>query len=470
MSGFFTLGETKDRPGVYKRFENLGTETPGATEKIAACVVSGNWGPLNTPVKVDHNVDVSTVLGSGSGADVLSEIFYDGPSQAIVVRVGSGGTVGSVTLKAKAEGSESSANALKVDTKYPTDRAFSITVKPALDDETVTEVSLYEGTRLLESRSLTGTDGVADFVEAFANSKYIDVTKLSGASGTLDTVTQAALAGGANPTVTNQSYSDGCAALEREVFHYVCVDTNDTGVHSILAAFIQRIYKDGAYGRAVVAEPKSVAVDVRMAHAQAFNDEKIIYVLNSWNGTNGVNYNGYLAAARICGMCAACPSNESLTHAAIKGASELDESLTNGQIKRGLNSGCLIISMSKNQQVIIEKAINTLVTLATNQDAGWKKIKRVDVRYELCDRIEKVVDPMIGKVNNDTNGRAAIIAAMQRVIDAMVGEAKLLSGSALLDTTNPPAGDSAWFTVTVDDIDSLEHIYLTFRFRFSQNS
>ena len=54
MSGFFTLGEIKDRPGVYKRYENLGTESTGATEKIAACVVSGNWGPLNQAVRVDN--------------------------------------------------------------------------------------------------------------------------------------------------------------------------------------------------------------------------------------------------------------------------------------------------------------------------------------------------------------------------------------------------------------------------------
>lgn len=468
MSGFFTLGEIKERPGVYKRYENLGTESTGATEKIAACVVSGNWGPLNQAVRVDNNAELSAVVGTGVAADVLSEIFFDGPAEALMVRAGTGGTAGTVTLKATASSSE--ADAVKIDTKYPTDRAFSITVKPAVDDSSVTEVTLFEGTRILEARSFSAEDEVKAFVEAFANSNYITATVIGTASGKLSVVTQKAFTAGTNPTVNTEAYSTALGALETEVWHYLCVDTNDVAVHAVVSAYIDRIFKDGAYGRCVLAEPSTVALETRLAHAQAFNNEKVIYVLNSWKGNNGVTYEGYLAAARLCGMLAATPSNESLTHAAIRGAAEISEALTNSQIKRALKSGCLVVSVSKNRQVIIEKAINTLVSPATNQDTGWKKIKRVDVRFELMDRIEKVTDPMIGKVNNDTNGRAAVIAAAQRIIDAMIGEGKLLSGNCFLDTSQQPVGDSAWFKVTVDDIDALETIYLTFGFRFSQSS
>jgi hypothetical protein len=169
-------------------------------------------------------------------------------------------------------------------------------------------------------------------------------------------------------------------------------------------------------------------------------------------------------------MCCRTPSSESLTHAVVKGASVLSESLTNSQIKKALRSGCLCFSLSRNRQVMVEKAINTLVSLAANQDAGWKKIKRTDIRYELMDRIEKTVEPMIGKVDNTTDGRAAIMAAAQRVADAMVGEGKLIRGDVTLDSSNPPVGDSAWFIVSVDDVDALETIYITFKYRFSENS
>ena len=35
------------------------------------------------------------------------------------------------------------------------------------------------------------------------------------------------------------------------------------------------------------------------------------------------------------------------------------------------------------------------------------------------------------------------------------------------DDDNPPEGDSAWFVIAVDDIDSIEKVYLLYRFRFT---
>ena len=126
-----------------------------------------------------------------------------------------------------------------------------------------------------------------------------------------------------------------------------------------------------------------------------------------------------------------------------------------------------MLSTSKSKQVWIEKAINTLVTLSKDQDAGWKKIRRVKERFELMDRVEQTTEVLIGQVDNDTDGRAAVIAAAQRVVDAMVGEKKLLPGTVIEDEGNPAQGDSAWFIIAVDDLDSIETIYLTFRFRFA---
>ena len=84
------------------------------------------------------------------------------------------------------------------------------------------------------------------------------------------------------------------------------------------------------------------------------------------------------------------------------------------------------------------------------------------------DRIVATTDPLIGKVNNDSDGRATFIAAAQGVVNAMIGEKKLLPGGMIYeDQQNPPAGDSAWFIIAVDDIDSIEKSYLAFKFRFT---
>lgn len=174
-----------------------------------------------------------------------------------------------------------------------------------------------------------------------------------------------------------------------------------------------------------------------------------------------------MLAARIGGLICAGASNASLTHTVISGAAKLKETLNSGTIKKALKSGCIVLSTSKSKQVWIEKAINTLVTLSKDQDAGWKKIRRVKERFELMDRVEQTTEVLIGQVDNDPDGRAAVIAAAQRVVDAMVGEKKLLSGTVIEDEGNPAQGDSAWFIIAVDDLDSIETIYLTFRFRFA---
>lgn len=340
--------------------------------------------------------------------------------------------------------------------------------KASLDDEAAKEATIYEGTKALEKVTFAaGKTEVDGIVAAFANSKYVKATKKAPGNGTLADVTQKAFTAGTNPTVNTAAYGEAANASEAEVRDMIIVDTNDAAVHTLIATHVARVFQEGAYTMAIVAEPSSVEIETRMQHAAAFNDEKIHYVLNPYIGTDGVEYEGYMLAARIGGLICAGAANASLTHTVISGAAGLKETLNSGTIKKALKSGCLVLSTSKSKQVWIEKAINTLVTLSKDQDAGWKKIRRVKERFELMDRVEQTTEVLIGQVDNDPDGRAAVIAAAQRVIDAMVGEKKLLSGTVIEDEGNPAQGDSAWFIIAVDDLDSIETIYLTFRFRFA---
>lgn len=467
MSGFYTVGERKDRPGVYHRYENAGgADVAGAREGIGCAIVSGNWGALNTPVHIDPSIDVATVIGSGSGAEVIAEMFNGGVNELVVVRVGSGGTQGTVTLKDNS--GSGGVDVVKLTTLYPGSRAFSISVKESLDDDTLKEAVIYEGTKKLERVTFAaGTKEPDALVTAFEGSKYVTASKLAAGSGTMADVQQQAFTAGTDPTVNTEAYSAGFTAAEPETKDMICVDSVDAAVHNLLAAYVERIYQDGEYPMACVAEASATQLDTRMSHAAAFNDEKVHYVLNSWVDTAGAVYDGYKAAARIGGMICSGSAAASLTHTVISGAAGLNEGLTNAQIKKALKSGCLVLTLNKSKQVQIEKAINTLVTLEADQDAGWKKIRRVKERFELMDRIDTTLDPMIGTVDNDPDGRAAVIAAAQAVVDAMIGEKKLLSGSVIEDAANPAEGDSAWFIIAVDDLDSIETIYLTYRFRFA---
>ena len=128
-----------------------------------------------------------------------------------------------------------------------------------------------------------------------------------------------------------------------------------------------------------------------------------------------------------------------------------------------------MLSYNKAKDVWIDNAVNTLVAPAENQDDGWKKIRRVKTRFELLRRINAVADSLVGKVDNDNNGRATVISQMQGVGDAMREEGKLALCTVTESKAYRASEDSAWFEVDVIDKDSMEHIYLTFLFSFGTN-
>ena len=127
---------------------------------------------------------------------------------------------------------------------------------------------------------------------------------------------------------------------------------------------------------------------------------------------------GYLVAARIAGLIAACPSNKSLTHSVISGFTKLVDVLTPTQITNAEKKGCIVLSTNTTGQIWIDSAINTLVTPSDNQDDGWKKIRRTKTRYELITRCNDQADSLIGKVDNDTNGRATVVSQLQGIVNA----------------------------------------------------
>ena len=120
-----------------------------------------------------------------------------------------------------------------------------------------------------------------------------------------------------------------------------------------------------------------------------------------------------------------------------------------------------------DDKVWVDSGINTLIHPAENKDAGWKKIRRVKTRYELLYRCNAQADALVGKVDNDVNGRATIIGKLQKICNDMVQEGKLVQATVAEDTTYTADTDNCYFVIDVIDKDSAEHIYLFYKFRFS---
>ena len=211
--------------------------------------------------------------------------------------------------------------------------------------------------------------------------------------------------------------------------------------------------------------------ETRCAHAKAFNDCKVVYLGGGWmSGT--VSKDGVMAICYTAGVIASTPANAGITHTVVNGATDLCESLTYSQYEQAIESGMLMLSMSPDGSIWYDSAVTTLISPENGtQDEGWKKIRRTKTRFEMFDRLDRALAPKVGRVSADTDGVADVIQTGQRVLTAMVAERKLMAGATFCeDPANPHTGDSAWFLIQSDDIDSLEKIYEHFQFRYSQKS
>lgn len=463
MAGYFSVGEEKIRPGAYFNVQKKGEEnTYGAVDGVVAVLFKSSFGPLGTVSVIEREDGYEQIYGDAGTTDTLREALYGGAQKLIACRVGNGGTAASVSLTA-------ATGTVKMEAKYPGKMEFSVTVREKLSDSTRKECIIYTGTQEFEKVAFpAGEDEAKALVDAFASSKNFTVTlEGEGAAGVVTNVSQTAFTTGTDPTVSNADYSKALEEVEKYYFNTICIDTEDKGVQELVSAFLDRIYEAGQFGIAVLAEKDTQDLEERMTAAAKFDKENVVYVLNAKVKAKEVALEGYQVAALVAGMIAACPSNQSLTHTVIERYTEIEELLTNTQLEKAIQNGCMALYYNADNKVSIDSAINTLIHPDENHDEGWKKIRRVKTRYELLYRCNIQADAMVGKVDNDVNGRATITAKLQKICNDMVNEGKLVSATVKESASPAAYGDSCWFDIDVIDKDSAERIYLTYYFRFS---
>lgn len=466
MSGYFSLGETKVRPGGYFNVAKRGDESSaGAVDGVVAVLFKSTFGPLGTAQKIDANEGYKHIYGDEITTDAIAQAIAGGANTIIAVRVGSGGTVATCQLKLNSENNKK----LTISAKHVGARAFSVTVRTKLTDATKKELIIYHGTEIVETFEfdVNATDETAACIEAI--NKSGNFTAETTDTGTVDLVAQQAFTAGTNPTAVAADYSNALTQIEKFYFNTICCDSNDNAVHALIAGFLDRIYAVGQFGIGVVAEPHTVSLDTRMSNAAAFNSEKMVYILNAYGETASETVDGYQVACYTAGVIASTSSGKSITHTILSGIAELLEPLTNSQMITAEQRGCVCLSVNPNDQVWYDNAITTLITPDANQDSGWKKIRRVRTRFELIYRCNSVADALVGQIDNDVDGRAAIAGQLQAVGNQMISEGKLNFLEVSESTRYVSNADYCYFDIDVIDKDSAEKIYLLYTFQYSTN-
>lgn len=469
MGMFFKKGEQPIRAGVYQRYFNEGSGTVSSyLNGVCAVLFKASFGPLEPQVYTSAE-DFRKNYGTAGTTDAVTYAFSGGATKVIAARLGSDGECGFVNITDK---ENKTAGKLKL--KYIGARALSCAYKTKLGSQDTKILSIYENGSELEKIELKieGENDVDALAKGLKSSQFLIFEKESNytGSGAIEAFAGNSFTGGKDPIITNNDYSAALVQLEAYAFNTICVDTEDNAVHLLLASYIDRIYNDGKLSFCVIGEKSTIDFSDRLAHAKSYNNQKVVYVGHSVMLSDETLLEGYKAAALLAGRFAAMDSTESATHQAIPGAVSITERLTNAQYEAAVKSGMIVFSESTDGTIWVDAGISTLVSPSSDDDEGWKKIKRLKVRFELMERLNNRVEPILTRIPNNDDGRANIIQIGNDEIQKMVAEGKLGSESMMeIDTENTPTGDTSWFKIHAYDLDNMEKIMLAYGFKYEGN-
>lgn len=187
----------------------------------------------------------------------------------------------------------------------------------------------------------------------------------------------------------------------------------------------------------------------------ALKDEYIVNLVTGVVLPSGTQVISGDFAAYIAGLIAGSPINRSITYATLPVA-DVTLRLKNSQVTTALTSGSLVIVKDGNK-VRIEQGITT------DSDATERgKIRTTRAKQAVAADIPATArDNYIGKIDNNPNGQASLIASIKAYLETLETDNVLTNPQVSLDPRYKSEGDKVFLAVSYVPVDSMERIFLT---------
>lgn len=464
--GTWSEGEGKVRAGFYMRFiaAAMARVQPGM-RGIVAIPVKANWGPPNEVVEIEDVNQLQNIYDFGGTAYKSIYLALLGqPKLVLGYRMTDGNEkVASVTLKDTAD-----TDVIKVETLYPTTRAFNVSVKESLGDPSKIELTLFEGTAkkytiILDKGSI---DDIVNAMNSDSNNVYLKAIKVADGNGTLQNVSNQPLTGGNDgmDNITNQQYIDAMAAFEARQFDAFALDgATDVALQTTVASWTKRLRDEGkkiiSFMGGSLEDDKDP--ETGNTRSRGFNHEGIVNVTVSAK-LDGTWYSSAEVACYVAGLVSGQALNESATYAATP-FDDVSPRLTNSQIISGIQAGSFLL-VHDGEKVVCEKGINTLTSLRTGQNESFKKIKPVRIMDAIeMDTAKTAHEAYIGKIPNNDDGQNALLSAIKNYFETLAPT--LIADDFVVEVDEEmmknAASDEFYWKYTATIIDSMERIYGT---------
>lgn len=446
--GTFTPGKEKIRPGNYINFQSSNrsldvSEKPGIVviplfnhpygksgEFIE--ITSENVGAISEKLGMDidsNNSNMLLIREALKACDIVKAY--------VVVSEGTKatGTIGDITATAKYAGTRG--NAIRVSITENVMSNFDLAV--FLDNEKKYEYS---------SLSTIG-DVIA------LNCPYVDFSSESELTTKLTENAGVTLSSGTDGTSAIADFTKFLDALDYVSFNAVClpVESDEDEFESIATSFVTKVkYLRDNIGKSVVG-------------VMAKHDANSIAIINVTNApvVDDIELTAAQATAWVAGLYAASTELDNNTNHVYPGATGLTGSnlLSHEKIEEAILNGEFVFTLSDSGEVVVEYDINSLVTPDETQDESYKKNRVIRTFDAVADMLKSKFP--IGKYSaseNDFDVMDGIGAAVLSYFENEGALENVSEGDFAIDRVNSK-GDTAYFNVAIQAVDSIVKSYFT---------
>lgn len=248
---------------------------------------------------------------------------------------------------------------------------------------------------------------------------------------------------------------DAFSVQDFNVFVYPTVVT--PAEQTATKAWVANCRDEGKHFIYVAGGDATADADIEEGNARSvlLKDEYIVNLVTGVILADGTEVQSADYAPYIAGLIAGTPINKAITYAELPVA-DVTLRLKNSQVTKALTSGSLVIIKDGNK-VRIEQGITTD---SSAQERG--KIRIIRGKQAVATDIPAAArDNYIGKVDNEPNGQAALIAAVKAYLETLQTERVLRNPEVTLDSRYKSEGDKVFLAVSYTEVDSMERIFMT---------
>lgn len=470
LGGTWSNVDPPQRSGLFVNIDTVAPVAPAANaDGSVGVVLTADWGPVNEVVDVTSPPEASAMYGPDSTAAwVISHAMTGensadrgGASRVRVYRAATSFAAFATVDLANSAGSPATAITLSSLYKGTRGNSFKVTVSTNAVDNTLKDILIYEGTRLMESYTALDPAEIQDIVDLINDQSSLITATTGATSDALDNVSSASFSGGnSGSTLTGTEHTAAQSAFE------AVGGFSAFAVHGLTDGTVTGTYKDwtdrlNSEGKTFVSVFGGSEGESTTTAITRTNSIDSPYCVNLWGDLliDDTVYSSSQMTARVAGIIAASGANRSVSFAQFADASIVTPP-SNAQIET-LVRGSVVPFYFDGTTVRLQRARTTLRTTSDTVPEKFKSLLFVRKIQETLRALDDVAASFLGAAgfaNTDT-GRSAILTAFKTKLDDLVARGVALpGGNVYYDDAQDNTGESLYILFTIDMAPGIEQI------------